>query len=40
MEMGAGREDRSRVIIVYDKDDKIQDVQKVEVGKGDEAKGN
>lgn len=40
MEMGAGREDRSRIIIVYDKDDKIQDVQKVEVGKGDEAKGN
>jgi hypothetical protein len=31
LEMGAGQEDVSRVIIVYDDKDKIKDIQKIEV---------
>ena len=40
MEMGAGREDVSRVIIYYDSEDKIKDVQKIGVGKKEEMTGD
>ena len=33
LEMGAAKEDRSRYIIYYNKEDEIEDIQKVEVGK-------
>jgi hypothetical protein len=29
LEMGAGRENKSRYIILYDKDDKIKDIQRI-----------
>jgi hypothetical protein len=37
LEMGAGRENRSRLIIQYDEDDEVAEVQQINVGKKSEA---
>jgi hypothetical protein len=39
MEMGAGREDASRIIIYYDSEQKIRDIQKINVSEKDEVSG-
>jgi len=39
MEMGAGREDVSRIIIYYDGDEKIRNIQKIGVTEKDEVSG-
>jgi len=39
LEMGAGREDVSRIIIQYDADEKIKEIQKIGVSEKDEVSG-
>jgi hypothetical protein len=39
MEMGAGSEDASRIIINYDKEEKIRDIQKIGVSEKNEVSG-
>ncbi len=39
MEMGAGKEDASRIIIYYDIEDKIKDIQKIAVSEKGEVAG-